>query len=110
MGKTTFRVTCGLTAFCAVLTATSAYLAGATVKTLIIRTLFTTLVVGGSGFLFYLWLSNRHHPINKSTAHPPVGGNIDITVNDNEAPLEEWKPLQAEEISDDNTRVFPVRK
>jgi|GEM_PF-6909563 len=106
-----FLVICGLSAFFTVLTAGSAYLSGASIKTLLIRAVTSALLVGSIGLIIYLWLQNRNYLIEQPSVTKVVGQNVDIEVDEQAPPPEDWKPLQVTEIAaDDTSRVFPVRK
>lgn len=110
MGNLMIWVICWLAIFCAVLTAGSAYIAGTSIKVLVVRTITSTLLAGCIGLIVYLWLQNRNYLSIKPTVSKALGQNIDIQVNEQETTLEDWKPLEITEIANDSVRVFPVRK
>lgn len=105
-----------LAVLCAVVTAISAYIAGATPKALMMRVMTSAVIAGSLGLIVELWLHEKTscRTVSDNTA----GGHmVDIEISDNTPENldnipenNEWQPLHAAQISEADTRVIPARK
>lgn len=95
----------------AVMTAASAYIAGATLKALLARMVISAVLAGSAGFILWAWLLLKIQP-QKDLAENKIvvkGVSVDIEVADDADEEPTLQPLQTKEISEGEARIFPAR-
>lgn len=99
-----------LALLCALITAVSAFITGATIKSLLIRVVISAIFAGATGLIIGSWLHIKLLQRMNEDEKTITGNTVDIEVSDNASAEPEWQPLQVEQISDEDARVFPNRK
>lgn len=99
-----------LAALCALVTAVSAYSAGATTKSLLLRVTTSAILAGSLGIIFVSWFRIKMLQSDELGNNMSGGHAIDIEVSDDMSGENEWQPMDAEQISEEDARVFPARK
>lgn len=99
-----------LATVCAFLTAVSAYIAGTTLKTLLMRVLISAISAGLAGAIAGSWLQIKLLKLKDEKDDAAVGQTVDIAVSDDTPGEIQWQPLEVERISQEDQRVFSTRK
>lgn len=97
-----------LAVLCAMITAVSAYIAGTTTKSLMVRVMVSAVLAGSLGMIIGSWFqgkfSRRIESDNNADRH-----RVDIEISD-DTDNNEWQPLDIAHISKEDSRVFPAHK
>jgi hypothetical protein len=98
---------CGL-----LITGISAFVSGVTIKTILFRSLISGLIIGLLGFFVGAWLEQRSKAVEGTVAevYNDTGRMVDIRISDDEDVESELKPLQLNQLSGKDVRVFPAQK
>ena len=94
----------------AVLTAASAYIAGATLKAVLARMVISAVLAGAAGFILWTWILVKlqsQQDLAKN-GEGVKGASIDIEVADDAGVEQTMQPLQAKKISPGEARIFPA--
>lgn len=111
MDRCTGQVALLFAVLCALVTAVSAYAVGATLKSLLIRVVTAAVIGGVLAMITGLWLRiNFLQQVDNVKQDMTLGHTVDIAISDDTAEELSWQPLDAEQISPEDTRIIPARK